>query len=104
MIKLGHAFLGRRTNNEAEYEAVVRALRDLPPMGAKDIVMSSDSELLVRQLNGRYRVREPRLEALHRTARGLMQEFRRVEVRHIPRERNAEADEQANLAIDENGR
>ncbi|MBI5510299.1 MAG: ribonuclease HI family protein [Deltaproteobacteria bacterium] len=99
----GHAFLGRRTNNEAEYEAVIRALKVVADLGARDVALRSDSELLVRQINGQYRIREPRLEGLHRAARDVIQGFRRFEARHIPREQNGDADRQANRAIDEAG-
>ena len=103
VLKAGHAFLGRRTNNEAEYEAVIRALKDVAGLGAKDVALRSDSELLVRQINGQYRIREPRLEELHRAARQVIQGFRRFEIRHVARELNSDADAQANQAIDESG-
>jgi ribonuclease HI len=101
ILKAGHAFLGRRTNNEAEYEAVIRALKDVVDLGAKDVALRSDSELLVRQINGQHRIREPRLEELHRAARQAIQGFRRFDIRHVARELNSDADAQANLAIDE---
>jgi ribonuclease HI len=101
IIKAGHAFLGRRTNNEAEYEAVIRALKDVADLGARDVALRSDSELLVRQINGQHRIREPRLEELHRTARQVIQGFRRFEIRHVAHGANSDADHQANLAIEE---
>ncbi len=101
LAQAGKLFLGRRTNNEAEYEAVIHSLKAAHALGAVDVALRSDSELLVRQLNGQYRVMEERLGRLHAAARALIQQFRRVDVRHVPRARNSEADEQANLAIDE---
>jgi ribonuclease HI len=101
VLQEGNLFLGRRTNNEAEYEAVIRSLRAASKLGAVDVALRSDSELLVRQINGQYRVRDERLALLHRTARDLIRTFRRFEARHVPREANSAADAQANLAIDQ---
>lgn len=104
LIARGNAFLGRRTNNEAEYDAVIRGLAAAGDLGAKEVGLRSDSELLVRQINGTYRVKEPRLQDLHRAAREVLQRFRRFEIKHVPREENGQADEQANLAIDDTPR
>jgi ribonuclease HI len=101
LIEEGNAFLGRKTNNEAEYEAVIHSLQAARALGAVDVALRSDSELLVRQINGQYRVRNERLTRLHRAAREVIQAFRRFEVRHVPREENVDADAQANRAIDE---
>ncbi|MBI3179841.1 MAG: ribonuclease HI family protein [Deltaproteobacteria bacterium] len=101
VLAAGHAFLGRRTNNEAEYEAVVRALAAAQEMGAADVQLRSDSELLVRQLNGQYRVRAAGLVPLHEQVRETARGFARFEARHVPREDNTRADAQANAAIDE---
>ena len=68
---------------------------------ARDVFLRSDSELLVRQINGQYQIKAPRLQELHEKARQIILGFRRFEVRHVPRAENAAADEQANLAIDE---
>lgn len=100
LIGKGGAFLGRRTNNEAEYEAVIRGLKAAKEAGANEVMLRSDSELLVKQINGTYRVKEERLQALYHAAREALQMFRRFDVKHVPREQNSEADEQANLAID----
>lgn len=96
----GGSFLGRRTNNEAEYEAVIRGLNASFELGANEVYLRSDSELLVKQINGTYRVKEERLQALHHQAREALQRFRRFDVKHVPREQNSAADAQANLAID----
>ena len=101
VLQEGNAFLGRKTNNEAEYEAVIHSLRAARALGAVDVALRSDSELLVRQINGQYRVRNERLIRLHRATRELIQVFRRFEVRHVAREENTAADAQANRAIDE---
>ncbi len=101
LLGSGYAFLGRRTNNEAEYEAVVRALSAVQDLGVRDVQLRSDSELLVRQLNGQYQVRAPKLIPLHIRVREIARAFARFEARHVPREDNTRADAQANLAIDE---
>lgn len=96
----GGAFLGRRTNNEAEYEAVIRGLKAALEHGANEVFLRSDSELLVKQINGTYRVKEEKLQALYHAAREALQKFRRFDVKHVAREQNREADAQANHAID----
>lgn len=101
VLQQGNVFLGKRTNNEAEYEAVIHSLNAARALGATDVALRSDSELLVRQINGRYRVKDAKIARLHQSARDIIQHFRRFDVRHIPREQNAEADAQANRAIDD---
>jgi ribonuclease HI len=100
VLQASGLFLGKRTNNEAEYEAVINALRAAQELGARDVVLQTDSELLVRQINGIYRVKNERLAQLHEQARSIMQGFRRLDVRHVRREFNADADAEANRAID----
>ena len=80
---------------QAEYEAVIHSLRAARALGAVDVALRSDSELLVRQINGQYRVRNERLIRLHRAARELIQVFRRFEARHVGRDENTAADAQA---------
>lgn len=100
LVARGGAFLGRRTNNEAEYEAVIRALVAASELGATEISLRADSELMVKQMNGSYRVKEERLQALHSAAREVLQRFRRFDIKHVRREQNAVADAEANAAID----
>lgn len=80
----------RVTNNEGEYYALIHALKELVSLGMCDqaIDIMSDSELMVRQINGQYQIRNERLRALHQEATRLLGLFRRVELKHIPRERN----------------
>jgi ribonuclease HI len=93
-------YLGKGTNNEAEYRALIHALEAL--QGSRGgLAVFSDSELMVKQLRGEYRVREPRLAVLHAAVRDLLRGFAPVGIRHIPRERNARADALANKAIDD---
>ncbi len=94
-------YLGRATNNQAEYQALLHGLRFALAHGAARVEVYSDSELLVRQIEGRYRVKNPGLQPLHREAQGLLARFERARVSHVPRERNREADALANRAVDE---
>lgn len=93
-------FLGRATNNVAEYRALMRALQEARARGADEIEVRSDSDLLVRQINGSYRVRSPHLAPLHHEAQELLNAFRRWRVVFVPRSANATADALANQAID----
>jgi ribonuclease HI len=94
-------YLGTATNNVAEYQGLLHGLRFALARGASSVEVFSDSELLVRQLEGRYRVKSPGLVPLHREAQGLLARFARAKVAHVPRERNREADALANRAVDE---
>lgn len=96
-----YGYLGEATNNVAEYQALLHALRYALGRGAREVEVFSDSELLVRQLAGRYRVKNPGLQPLYREASALLARFGRAQVTHVPRERNREADALANRALDE---
>ncbi len=95
-----YGYLGRATNNVAEYQALLHALRFALARGAREVEVFSDSELLVRQIGGRYRVRNPGLAPLFQEARQLLGRFDRARVSHVPREQNREADALANRAVD----
>jgi ribonuclease HI len=92
-------FLGEATNNEAEYQALIMGLEKSLTCGAKAIVVHMDSELLVRQINGLYKVRNPRLAVYFERVKDLLRKFSKYEIIHIPREQNQEADRMANEAI-----
>ncbi len=92
-------FLGEMTNNAAEYMALLEALKTAARLGAEEAEVFSDSELLVRQMTGEYRVREPTLKALFDQAGELVGMFRRFRISHIRREENAAADKLVNQAI-----
>lgn len=94
-------YLGKATNNMAEYKALLLALKRAGELGATTLQVYSDSELLVHQINGRYRVRAPHLQKLCQEAIRLIRGFHSVNISHVPREKNSEADEQANIAIDQ---
>ncbi len=93
-------YLGKTTNNIAEYTAVVRALETVRDLGAKEVDCYMDSELIVKQMKGIYRVKNAGLAPLYLRIRNLMHSFRVVHFHHVPRERNKEADAQVNIAID----
>lgn len=96
--------LGTATNNQAEYEALVRALKHAARLGVRAPVVHSDSELLVRQMNGEYRVKDPALRELYEQATALERGFESLTVRHVRRESNRRADELCNEALDEQRR
>jgi ribonuclease HI len=100
VAKIGK-FLGDSTNNVAEYMGLILGLKRAKAMGIKELEVYSDSELLVRQLAGEYQVKADHLRPLHDEARALLQGFSFIQVRHIPREENAQADAMSNRAIDE---
>jgi ribonuclease HI len=100
VAKLGK-FLGESTNNVAEYTGLILGLRRAKAMGIKVLEVLSDSELLVKQLAGDYAVKAEHLKPLHDEAQALLRGFSDVEVRHIPREENTQADLMSNRAIDE---
>jgi ribonuclease HI len=93
-------YLGEMTNNMAEYTALLLALKEARHAGADSITVKSDSELLVRQINGEYKVKNDALRIMHQSARDLLGGFRRWKVMHVRREQNKEADLLANQAID----
>jgi ribonuclease HI len=92
--------IGAATNNVAEYTAVKRALERARELGATEVLVRSDSKLLVEQLKGNYRVKNPTLQRLHAEVRALARAFRAVAYEHVPRERNVRADALVNQAID----
>ncbi|MCD6501376.1 IMP dehydrogenase [bacterium] len=93
-------YIGRATNNIAEYSALIAALELAVKLSAKRIEIRSDSLLLVRQMNGRYRVKSPKLRGLWERANELSAHFERCVFKHIPRTKNVEADKLANEALD----
>ena len=96
-------YLGEATNNVAEYEALLLGMQRARELGAARIEMRADSQLVVRQLCGTYRVRNPALQALHARVLALASEFESVDYVHVPRAQNREADRLANRAIDRHG-
>ena len=94
-------YLGTRTNNQAEYTALITALESSREYRNREILIYTDSLLLANQMNGLWKVKHPEIKELYTKARGLIEGFSRVTISHVPREENLEADRLANLAIDE---
>jgi len=93
-------FIGVATNNAAEYQALIAGLEMALDHGVRRLTVYADSELVVRQLNGEYKVRDSALRVLHEQAVRLLHELPDTQIKHIPREQNAEADRLVNHAID----
>ncbi len=93
--------IGRGTNNEAEYRAAIAAVEAAIGLGASSVELRMDSELVVRQISGRYRVRNPALIRLYQRLDGLKRQLDRLDLVHVPRELNREADRLANRALDQ---
>ena len=96
--------IGETTNNVAEYLALIYALQEALQQGYQTLTIKSDSELLVRQINGQYKVRDPRLRLFYDLALHLVRSFQTCSIRHIPRAQNALADRLAGHAADHQGR
>ena len=92
--------LGRGTNNFAEYQGLLAALRYALDNRRTHLRVKSDSELLVRQIQGRYKVKSADLKPLHQQALGLISELQKFEIEYVPREKNREADRLVNEALD----
>lgn len=111
IIKEYGEFLGNDlTNNEAEYEAVIFALKKFKQLFGKNIAqtseieLKSDSELLVKQLNGEYKILEPKIQNLFLTLWNLKLDFKKIKFKLISREKNQEADKLVNETLDKEGR
>jgi ribonuclease HI len=94
-------YIGRSTNNVAEYYGLIAALDYAQQHGIRALQVQSDSELLVRQMRGQYKVKSPELRPLYERARKMAQTFDSFKIDHVYREQNAEADALANEALDE---
>jgi len=94
-------YLGHKTNNYAEYNGLLAALEYALAHGPKALEVISDSELMVRQMNGVYKVRNPTLLDLHKRAKALIAQLDYFKIGHVLRSKNAEADALANKAMDE---
>jgi ribonuclease HI len=91
--------IGRATNNQAEYGAIIAALKKAIRLGAKQVEVNSDSELVVKQINGKYRVKKTTLKPLYQEVNKLQSQLEGFTITHIPRWQNAEADKLANTAL-----
>ncbi len=91
--------IGRATNNQAEYRAIIAALEKAISLGARQVELNSDSELVVKQINGRYRVKKAALKPLYQKVKQLQDSLEGFSVTHAPREQNTEAHKLAHLAL-----
>ena len=96
-------YIGKVTSNVAEYEAVVLGLQRALELGAREILLRTDSQLVIRQLSGAYRIKSKNLIPRHVLARRLLSKFKKWKVEYVPREENHGADMLANVAIDSLG-
>ncbi len=101
VVKEISEYIGETTNNIAEYTAFVTALENALEMNFDEIEVIADSELMVKQINGEYQVKNQGLKPLYTRACELLREFKNYTVRHVRREHNKKADELANRGIDE---
>lgn len=93
-------YLGVTTNNVAEWSGLIAGLEAALELGVQDLTVRLDSELVVRQVNGIYRVKHPNLQPLYAKAQRLLRRFERVDVAHVRRKENALADALVNRALD----
>jgi ribonuclease HI len=91
--------IGHATNNQAEYAAIIAALAEAIRLGAEEVVVRSDSELVVKQLNGCYKIKKTTLKPLYQKVVRLAGSLEAFTITHIPREQNREADSLANKAL-----
>jgi len=99
ILTLGR-YIGRATNNFAEYMALIVGLREAKRLGVTKLLVRGDSELIIKQLRGEYRVKSPGLKDLYEQATALLKEFSEVKLEHNLRDQNAMADKLVNLAVD----
>jgi probable phosphoglycerate mutase len=101
-LRTFHRWLGVATNNQAEYQALIDGLKAVEEWRPDRLEVLMDSKLVVEQVNGKWRVKEPDLQRLHAAATELMKQFGdRVTIRHVAREENKRADKLVNMALDE---
>lgn len=94
------ATIGQATNNVAEYRALLLGLARARALGATEIEVVNDSQLVARQVSGLYRVKHAEMKPLHREALAALDAFDRWSIRSVPREQNSRADELVNRALD----
>jgi ribonuclease HI len=93
-------YIGETTNNVAEYRALLRGLQEAVRLNAKEVLIYGDSQLMIKQMNGEYRVRHPNLVPLYNDARNMVRSLGQVSFTYVPRSKNTRADELANQALD----
>jgi ribonuclease HI len=100
VVDEAHAFLGVATNNVAEYRGLLLGLERAKALGADEVEVVNDSELVAKQINGLYKVKHPDMRPLHAQAMQALRSFDRWSVRSVPRAQNAGADALVNQALD----
>ena len=98
-VKEVFKYIGEQTNNNAEYNALIAGLEEIRSLGGDEVIVNLDSELVVKQLNGEYRVKNREIKPLFEEAIGALKKFRSFEIRRIDRSENKEADKLVNKAI-----
>lgn len=93
-------YVGKGTNNQAEYKAFLAGLKLAQEKGVNELACYLDSELIVKQIRGEYRVRDAGLKVLFREAKEVMSLFKKVTVGHVKRDKNKEADKLVNMVLD----
>jgi ribonuclease HI len=99
-LRTFHRFIGKATNNEAEYHALIDGLKAVAEWKPDRLEVYLDSKLVVEQVKGKYKVKKPHLEPLHRQATELLKQFGEVSIDYVERESNRGADKLANMALD----
>ena len=99
LVTLGR-FIGRATNNVAEYRALITAMEEAKKLGAKKIIIRGDSELIIKQMKGEYRVKHPDMKVQFDEAKAIISQFTQAKIEHNLRHKNELADQLANLAMD----
>ncbi len=100
VIKEIGKYIGKSTNNEAEYKAVLEGLRVAKDLKGSEIIFYIDSLLVVSQLNGKFKVKEPRMKTFFNEAKLIEKNFKSVKYTHVPREKNYIADKIVNEVLD----
>ncbi|MCD6471256.1 ribonuclease HI family protein [bacterium] len=100
VIKKISKYIGRATNNQAEYQALITGLIEAKKIKAEDVECFSDSKLVVQQVNRKYKIKNKKLAQLFIKIWNLSQSFKKIKFSYIPREKNREADRLVNLALD----
>ncbi len=98
-IKDSYKYIGETTNNIAEYSALIHGLEEALSLKADEVVINMDSELIAKQLNGEYRVKDSDIKPLFEKALGILRQFKSFEIKQIDRSKNKEADKLVNKAI-----
>ncbi len=93
-------YLGRQTNNVAEYSAIISGLKKARALGATEVTCIADSKLIVEQLNRKWKVKKPHIQKLFIEAWNEMQQFKKATIQHVLREYNKEADREVNAILD----